>query len=112
MLEPLKVALIGVGGGIGGKHVSAMKEFEKQGLVKLVAVADSDHTKNRVVLHDLSDSGVAIYKDSGRMLEVHSIDALTISAPHHYHVPLSVEALNKGIDVFCEKPPAVTVASG
>ena len=64
------------------------------------------------MLDALRSNGVAIHQDWKEMLANDTIDALTVSAPHHYHVPMSTYALNEGIHVFCEKPPAVTISSG
>lgn len=112
MPEPLNVALIGVGGGIGAVHLSSMKRLEDEGLVELVAVAETNQEGNRDILNSLRSMDILVYNDWEDMIDRTQPDAVTISAPHHFHVPMSTYSLRKGVHVFCEKPPAVTVASG
>jgi predicted dehydrogenase len=38
------------------------------------------------------------------------IDAAIVAVPHRFHAPVTVELLEMGIDVLCEKPLALTVA--
>jgi len=40
------------------------------------------------------------------------IDAVVISTPDHWHVPIAVAAANAGKDVFCEKPVSLTIREG
>jgi predicted dehydrogenase len=45
-----------------------------------------------------------LYTDFRRIIEDPAIDAVVISTPDHWHVPMSLMALEAGKDVFCEKP--------
>ena len=42
------------------------------------------------------------------MLEKEKLDVLHICTPHYLHVPMAIEALEKGLDVVMEKPPAIS----
>ncbi len=49
--------------------------------------------------------------DFRRVLERSDIDAVMISTPDHWHVPMSILAIRAGKDVICEKP-TLTVEEG
>ena len=51
------------------------------------------------------------YGDFRAVLARKDIDAVVISTPDHWHVPLVMAALAAGKDVFCEKP-TLTIAEG
>lgn len=51
-----------------------------------------------------------VYGNVAEMLANPDIDAVSIIVPNKFHAPLSVEALNAGKHVFCEKPPALNAA--
>lgn len=53
----------------------------------------------------------AIYGDFRAILARRDIDAVCISTPDHWHVPMSLMALRAGKDVICEKP-TLTIQEG
>ena len=54
-------------------------------------------------------TGVAVYEDFATMLREASLDAVSITAPSFLHAQLSIQALEAGVHVLCEKPMALTV---
>ena len=55
-------------------------------------------------------SKFSLYKDLGQMLRAGSLDAVSLTAPTFLHPDLTIQALNAGVNVLCEKPMALTVA--
>jgi len=56
--------------------------------------------------------GCGTYVDFEDLLARRDIDAVMISTPDHWHVPMSLAAVKAGKDVACEKPIARTIAGG
>jgi predicted dehydrogenase len=67
--------------------------------MKTVAVCDQNF-KEEGVLAD----GVRSYPHYSRMLE-ESLDILFVSLPNYLAAEVTIAGLNKGLHVFCEKPP-------
>ncbi len=56
---------------------------------------------------DLDLSNIALYSDLSKMLAEEKLDALSIASPTFLHASQTIEALNVGVHVFCEKPMAL-----
>ena len=59
-----------------------------------------------------NDTAPAGYSDYRRLLEHPGLDAVLIATPDHQHAQMCIDALERGLHVYCEKPLAHTVEEG
>ncbi|MFZ5831224.1 MAG: Gfo/Idh/MocA family protein [Planctomycetota bacterium] len=57
-------------------------------------------------------AGWNCYQDYRHMLEAERLDGVLVCVPEHWHVLVSVHALQAGVDVYNEKPFSLTIAEG
>lgn len=108
----ITLGFIGVG---GHGHGYNLMNFLNQDDCQTVAVCDvfggrADAAATTVNKHYKQD-GCAKFGDFRKLLARRDIDAVCISTPDHWHVPISLMALEAGKDVMCEKP-TLTIAEG
>ena len=97
--DHIQIALIGAGG--QGQY-DTKTALQVPG-VKLLAVADCydgrlEHSK------ELWGADLFTTRNYAEILERKDIDAVIIGTPDHWHMQASVDAMNAGKDVYCEKP--------
>ncbi|MCZ6793606.1 MAG: Gfo/Idh/MocA family oxidoreductase [Planctomycetota bacterium] len=73
----------------------------------IVALSDIDAT--RLAEASKEYPGAQTFKDFRRLLDVKGLDAVVVSTPDHMHAIPAVEAMRRGLDVYCEKPLAHSV---
>lgn len=56
--------------------------------------------------------GVETYTNYQNIITRKDIDAVVIATPDHWHAIQSINAMNAGKDVYCEKPMTNTIAEG
>lgn len=96
----LNIGIIGAGR-IGKVHLQSISYHVKNAKVKSVADPYMDDDTRAF----LSDFGITeIYDDYKKILEDDGIDAVMICSSTDTHSSISVEAINAGKHVFCEKP--------
>ena len=101
--DKLTKAVIGVGS-MGRGH------FEYEG-TQVVAICDVDKRHIAQVLPSL-DKGVKTFSDYRELLKLPEVDIVHIATPPHWHGIMSVDAVNAGKDVWCEKPMTHTIGEG
>lgn len=96
----LKCAVVGLG--IGQMHVD---QYQHCPDAELVAICDIDPVR----LHAVGDKFHVDkrYESITEMLAAEKPDVVSIAVPNHLHKPLTIEALEAGCHVLCEKPMAM-----
>ena len=92
--------------------MKAFLEFED---VRILAVCDIDSERRekakKIVDSTCQNTDCASYNDFREVLARPDIDAVMVSTPDHWHVPISILAAQAGKDVICEKP-TLTIQEG
>ena len=96
--------------GCGGRGTGDMKNFLALGNVDVPAVCDVFAT-NVDTARKAAPGAVGV-KDHRQLLDRNDIDAVLIAVPDHWHMPITIDALNAGKDVYVEKPLTLTIEEG
>ncbi len=94
-----KIAIIGLGS-MGKNHYRVLKTLSG---VKVTALCDIVQTK---------DYEEPFYNDVDEMLNSEELDAAIIAVPTFLHKEVAIKCLDKGLDIFIEKPVASNIKDG
>lgn len=104
MADKVRIGIIG-SGGIAGAHANAYKRMPD---VEIVAVADVIPGKAAEFTARHGLPGARTFDDHHQLLDL-DLDGVSVCTPNVAHHRTSVDALNAGKNVLCEKPMAVTL---
>ena len=109
-----RIGLAGIGmGGQGRSDLEALMNFPQ---IQVVAVCDvvGQHCQmaKHMVDHKYGSNDCAKYSDFREVLARPDVDAVLIGTPDHWHVPIAIEAMKHGKDVYSEKPETLTINQG
>jgi len=105
MSGKIKFAVVGCGH-IGKRHAEMIVRHPEAELVALCDIRPKEEV-------GVAQTDVPYFQDMDRMLaEVPAIDVVNICTPNGLHAPQSIKALEQRKHVVCEKPMALTKASG
>jgi hypothetical protein len=115
--ERINIGSIGVGGQGGGLMRGTLNNHPE---AQIVAVSDCFGSKRQKALNKISEiytkkgrtANAKEYADFREMLAREDIDGVIIATPDHWHVPISIYAIQAGKDVYVEKPLGVSVDYG
>jgi Predicted dehydrogenases and related proteins len=102
-MEKLKAAIIGAGQVADTAHIPNYLRHKDK--VEVVAVSDIN-IKNAGTLANKYDIP-HFYDNHIEMLEKEKIDIVSVCVTNKYHHDITIDALNAGCNVLCEKPPAL-----
>ncbi|TWU55766.1 Gfo/Idh/MocA family protein [Rubripirellula reticaptiva] len=107
-----RIGFIGPGGRGFGAHVKTLAKLQDEGRpINLVAVCDvyNEH-RDRAAKHieKIIGTAPAKYEDYLDMIAKEDLDAVVIGTPDHWHAKQTIDSLNAGLHVYCEKPMTKT----
>jgi hypothetical protein len=109
-----RITLGMIGTGSHGRDMN-LKTFLTLDDAHVVAVCDVVREQREIaremVNKKYGNKDCAVYGDFREVLARTDIDAVMISTPDHWHVPISIAAAKAGKDVECEKP-TLTIEQG
>ncbi|MBN2762489.1 MAG: Gfo/Idh/MocA family oxidoreductase [Bacteroidales bacterium] len=110
--DQITIGMIGTGShGIGWNLAAYLKLDD----CRVIAACDVDNSRvlkaKSTIDKKYRNRDCRIYNDFRELLERNDIDAVQISSPDHWHVLMSIMAIQKKKDVCCEKP-TLTIKEG
>jgi predicted dehydrogenase len=99
----LKVGIIGQGRSGRDIHGNLLSKIPSY--YKITAVADSLPDRQERAKQEYGCNAYASWEE---MVEKEDLDLVVNASPSHQHFPISLELLNRGFNVLCEKPLAKT----
>lgn len=103
----LKVGIIGCGGIANGKHMPSLAKVKE---AEMVAFCDIIVEKAEKAAKEFGTSDAKVYSDYRQLLKDKSIDVIHVCTPNKSHADITVDSLEAGKHVMCEKPMAKTAA--
>ncbi len=98
--DRIRVGVIGCGG-MGTGHLGEMVKRSEAENIQVVAVSDVYQRRLSRAQGICKGEGYADYR---RLLERKDVDAVLIATPDHWHSKISIDAMESGKNVYCEKP--------
>jgi predicted dehydrogenase len=107
--KPLKVALVGCGAVTKIYYIPALRHLERLGQVQVTALFDP----NPANVASMQEAFLAAIPVRGfEELMQSGLDLAIVASPPEYHASQTIQLLQAGLSVLCEKPMALTVAEG
>ena len=106
-MDKVRVGIIGCGGIANGKHLPSLSKLPN---VELAAFCDIIVERAQKAAKEYGIEGAKVFKDYRELLELKDIDVVHVLTPNKQHSFITVDALNAGKDVMCEKPMAINSA--
>ncbi len=106
-IAPLTLGLIGCGRLAELGYVPALAGTAR---FRLTAVADPDPRRTATVTRAVATRGVTSHTGADDLIEHADVDAVIVAGPAATHVPDAAVAVEAGVPVLVEKPPATDAA--
>ncbi len=105
--KKIKIGVIGVGSR-GVLLLHYLNELSDEINIEVIAVCDNYEPHYKRAIEKTEGKAKAFY-DYRKMLEINNLDAVIVATPLNQHAHITIDALNAGKHVFCEKAMARTL---
>ncbi|MDL2294946.1 Gfo/Idh/MocA family oxidoreductase [Ruminococcaceae bacterium OttesenSCG-928-D13] len=109
MRDKIRVGFIGCGGIAREKHMEAYRYHSAKS--EMVAFCDTDFPRAQTLCDVYGARGAKAYADHHEMLKDGTIDMVVVCTPNAMHAQNTIDALEAGKHVMCEKPMAHSLAA-
>lgn len=103
-MDKVRMGIIGIGN-MGSGHLKNILEG-KIPEMEVTAVADRQEGRRTWAKEHLPES-VAVFEEGKDLIAAGVCDGVLIAVPHYQHPELTIDAMNHGLHVMCEKPAGV-----
>ena len=105
----LRIGIIGCGGLATGSHLPSLKSMYESDNCEIVAACDVYQPRLDNMVKETSAKPFKQYKE---MLAQKDIDYVAVVTPEHWHAQMTLDALDAGKHVYCEKPMTWSIEQG
>src|SRR5260221_2248358 len=104
--DQVQIAIIG-----SGSQGTGYVQSSIAGGAKLVAASDIYQVRLTRV-NEVFGKDVFVTRDYREVLARPDVDAVIVGTPDHWHMPIAIDAMNAGKDVYLEKPMVQVIGDG
>ncbi|MFD7522669.1 Gfo/Idh/MocA family protein [Paenibacillus chitinolyticus] len=105
MSQKYRIGIIGCGGIANGKHLPSLAKLPN---VEIVAFCDIVIERAEKAKEQYGSGDACVYQDYRELLKDSSLDIVHVCTPNDSHADITIDALEAGKHVMCEKPMAKT----
>jgi len=106
-MRTVKIGIIGCGMIAGGKHMPSLAKVDN---VEMVAFCDLIEERAHDAAEKYGVPGAKVFTDYKQLLAMEDIEVIHVLTPNISHAVISIDAMEAGKHVMCEKPMAKTSA--
>jgi predicted dehydrogenase len=103
-MDKVRLGIIGHGG-MGSHHARYLTNNEVAN-AELVALCDIDPERLKGT-EEKYGTKLKCFENADDLFAAKCVDAVIIAAPHYFHPPLAIQAMENGVHPLCEKPAGV-----
>ena len=103
-MRTVRIGIIGCGGIANGKHMPSLKKIDG---AEMVAFCDIIPERAEKAAKNFGTPDAKVYTDYKELLKDESIEVVHVCTPNRSHSFITVDALESGKHVMCEKPMAI-----